>query len=126
MASSAYLQRRGTPTTLADLKRHDIIRLAGGALDWTFAQSERVALPSRYVTNSVDCAIGYAAQGGGLAMLLAYQAADAVATGQLKIVLQALEWPALPIQFVYPSSRLLSSKVRAFIDLALATRRWEF
>ena len=41
-------------------------------------------------------------------------------------MLQALERPALPMQFVYPASRLLSSKVRAFIDLALATRRWEF
>ena len=39
---------------------------------------------------------------------------------------QEFERPALPIQFVYPASRLLSAKVRTFVDLALATCRWEF
>jgi len=63
---------------------------------------------------------------GGRVALLAYQSADAVAAGALRIVLSDLERPALPIQFVYPTSRLLSSKVRAFIDLALATKKWEF
>jgi DNA-binding transcriptional LysR family regulator len=121
-----YLTEHGTPKTLADLKAHDIVRFTGGAIDWSFAGGERVELPARYVTNSVDSAIDYVLRNGGLASLLAYQAADAVAAGALRIVLSDFERPALPIQFVYPTSRLLSSKVRAFIDLALATRRWEF
>jgi DNA-binding transcriptional LysR family regulator len=83
-------------------------------------------LPARYITNSVGCAIDYVMRNGGLVSLLAYQSADAVASGALRIVLSDFERPELPIQFVYPTSRLLSSKVRAFIDLALATRRWEF
>ena len=121
-----YLAERGTPKTLADLKTHDIVRFIGGALDWSFAGDERIELPARYFTNSVDSAIDYVLRNGGLVSLLAYQAADAVAADQLRIVLGDLERPALPIQFVYPTSRLLSSKVRAFIDLALATRKWEF
>lgn len=126
VGSPGYLAERGTPNTLADLKMHDVVRFVGGALDWSFACGERVELPARYLTNSVDCAIDYALRGGGLVMLLAYQAADAVADGRLRVVLSEFERPALPIQFVYPTSRLLSSNVRAFIDLALATRRWEF
>jgi DNA-binding transcriptional LysR family regulator len=131
VASPRYLAERGTPETPNDLDGHDIIRFAGagGAVDWRFVRDgteQRVMLPSRYLTNSADSAIWYAAQGGGLAMVLAYQAADAVAAGTLAIVLQPFERPALPVQFVYPTSRLLSSKVRAFIDLALETRRWEF
>jgi DNA-binding transcriptional LysR family regulator len=126
VGSPDYLVERGTPATLADLKRHDVVRFVGGALDWSFAGGERVELPARYFTNSVDCAIDYVVRGGGLVMLLAYQAADAVAEGRLSVVLSDFERPALPIQFVYPTSRLLSSKVRAFIDLALQTRRWEF
>jgi len=126
VAAPGYLAERGTPKTLADLKAHDIVRFTGGALDWSFAGGERLELPARYFTNSADCAIDYVVRGGGLAMLLAYQAADAVAEGRLRVVLSDYERPALPIQFVYPTSRLLSSKVRAFIDLALATRRWEF
>ena len=121
-----YLAARGTPKTLADLKAHDIVRFIGGAVDWSFAGGERVELPARYFTNSVDSAIDYVVRNGGLVSLLAYQAADAVASGALRIVLGDLERPPLPIQFVYPTSRLLSSKVRAFIDLALATRQWEF
>jgi len=126
VGSPEYLAERGTPKALAELKAHDIVRLTGGALDWSFAGAEHVELPARYITNSVDCAIDYVIRNGGLASLLAYQAADAVASGALRIVLSDFERPALPIQFVYPTSRLLSSKVRAFIDLALATRRWEF
>lgn len=126
VGSPAYLAARGTPKTLADLRGHDIVRFVGGAVDWSFAGGERVELPARYVTNSVGCAIDYIVRNGGLASLLAYQAADAIAAGELRVVLSDHERPPLPIQFVYPSSRLLSSKVRAFIDLALATRRWEF
>jgi DNA-binding transcriptional LysR family regulator len=37
-------------------------------------------------------------------------------------VLAAFEPAPVPIQIVYPHSRLLSSNVRAFIDLALAAR----
>jgi DNA-binding transcriptional LysR family regulator len=59
-------------------------------------------------------------------MVLAYQAADAIKDGRLQVVLAEFERPALPIQLVYPASRLLSAKVRTFVDLALATRRWEF
>ena len=34
--------------------------------------------------------------------------------------------PALPIHIVYPTSRLLSAKVRAFIDLVTETANWHF
>jgi DNA-binding transcriptional LysR family regulator len=126
VGAPTYLAARGTPKTLADLKTHDIVRFVGGALDWSFAGGERVELAARYVTNSVGCAIDYIVRNGGLASLLAYQATEAIAAGELRVVLSDFERTPLPIQFVYPTSRLLSSKVRAFIDLALATRRWEF
>jgi DNA-binding transcriptional LysR family regulator len=56
--------------------------------------------------------------------VLAYQAAAALKRGRLKIVLQQFERPALPIHIVYPTSRLLSAKVRAFIDLVVETADW--
>ena len=58
--------------------------------------------------------------------VLAYQAADAIKRGGLKIVLEKFEQPALPIHIVYPTSRLLSAKVRAFIDLVAETADWHF
>jgi len=131
VAAPSYLARRSKPREPADLRHHDLIRFSGsgGAIDWGFLRDGvevRVTQPSRFVSNSADSAIWYAAQGGGLAMVLAYQAAEAIARGELKIVLADYERPPLPIQFVYPASRLLSSKVRTFIDLAVETRRWNF
>jgi len=78
------------------------------------------------LTNSADAAVQYAEAGGGLTRVLAYQAADAIRRGRLKIVLHQFELPALPINIVYPTSRLLSAKVRTFIDLVIETSDWNF
>jgi DNA-binding transcriptional LysR family regulator len=80
----------------------------------------------RFITNSADAAILYAEQGGGLTRVLAYQAAEAIAGGRLKIVLQEFEQAPLPIHIVYPTSRLLSAKVRTFVDLVIEVSDWKF
>jgi DNA-binding transcriptional LysR family regulator len=80
----------------------------------------------RLTTNSSDAAIQYAEAGGGLTRVLAYQAAASLKAGRLKIVLAAFEQPALPIHIVYPTSRLLSAKVRTFIDLVTEITDWHF
>jgi DNA-binding transcriptional LysR family regulator len=80
----------------------------------------------RFTTNVADAAIQYAVQGGGLTRVLAYQAADAIKAGRLRVVLAKFEPPPLPIHIVYPTSRLLSAKVRAFIDLVTEISDWHF
>ena len=35
-------------------------------------------------------------------------------------------YTSLPIQIVYPTTRLLSAKVRCFIELTIATCKWSF
>ncbi len=89
-------------------------------------QPLRVPVSARYVTNSADAAIGHAERHGGLTQVLAYQVQDAVAAGRLRIVLESYEPPALPIHVLHPSTRLLSAKVRAFIDLLITTCDWRF
>ena len=49
-------------------------------------------------------------------MVLAYQVDAAVRARRLEVVLAAFEPPPRPIQIVYPTTRLLSAKVRAFVD----------
>ena len=44
----------------------------------------------------------------------------------LEIILEKFEQPPLPIHIVYPTSRLLSAKVRAFIDLVTEISDWHF
>src|ERR1700761_2079988 len=128
MASEAYLKRRGEPKTPQDVSSHDTIQF-GAMPDWRFIEDGReirMVPTSRFTTNSFDAAIEYAEQGGGLTRMMAYQAADALKRGRLKIVLAKFEEPPVPIHIVYPTSRLLSAKVRAFIDLVTETDAWHF
>jgi DNA-binding transcriptional LysR family regulator len=131
VASPAYLKVRGEPKTPSAIASHDTIQFGStaGAADWRFLEAGkevRAAYTPRFSTNSSDAAVQYAVEGGGLTRVLAYQAADAVKAGRLKLVLEKFELPALPIHIVYPTSRLLSAKVRAFIDLVTETADWRF
>ncbi len=85
-----------------------------------------VQVRPRLVTNSADAAIWHASQGGGLTLALSYQVADQVREGRLSVVLQDFEPQPYPVQIVYPTSRLLSLKVRAFLEQAVATQDWNF
>jgi len=131
VGSADYLRRRGQPDRPQAVVAHDTIQFGGPAAapDWRFVEDGRevrIACVPRLVTNSADAAIQYAEQGGGLTRVLAYQAAEAVNAGRLRIVLEAFEQPALPIHIVYPTSRLLSAKVRTFIDLVGEISDWQF
>ncbi|MGH6716604.1 MAG: LysR family transcriptional regulator [Bradyrhizobium sp.] len=130
VASPAYLRSRGEPKTPEALTSHQTILFgATAAADWRFLKDGgelRVGVTPRFATNSADAAIQYAAVGGGLTRVLAYQAAEAIRRGRLRIVLAKFEQPILPIHIVYPTSRLLSAKVRAFIDLVVETADWRF
>jgi DNA-binding transcriptional LysR family regulator len=131
VASKDYLARRGEPTVPAAITSHDTIAFGAttAAPEWRFVESGRdirVVCTPRFTTNSADAAIWHAEQGGGLTRVLAYQAAEAVGNGRLKIVLADFEQPPLPIHIVYPTSRLLSAKVRTFIDLVTEIADWNF
>ena len=127
VASPAYLKAHGEPKTPEAVASHQIIRFGAG--EWRFVRDGRdleIAVTPRLATNNADAAIQCAEAGGGLTRVMAYQATAAVKRGRLKIVLQSFEQPPLPIHMVYPTSRLLSAKVRAFIDLVVETADWKF
>jgi DNA-binding transcriptional LysR family regulator len=131
VASPNYLARHKKVRVPGDVARHDAIQFTGihPFPEWRFVEDGRemnVALNPTFVTNSADAAIGHAERGGGLTMVLAYQIVDAVRAGKLRVVLSEFEPPTLPIQVVYPTTRLLSAKVRSFVDLTVATCDWQF
>jgi len=131
VASPGYLKSRGEPKRPQDIAAHDTIQFgsSGGQAEWRFVEGGnelRMDHAPRLVTNTADAAIRYAEAGGGLTRVLAYQAAEAIKRGRLKIVLAKFEQPVLPIHIVYPTSRLLSAKVRTFIDLVVEISDWHF
>lgn len=85
---------------------HDVIHLTAlGA-----APKGRVV----FVTNSPDAAIGHAERGGGATHAFSYQVADALERGRLAVL---GEQAPVPIHLVYPSARLPSAALRAFLEL---------
>jgi DNA-binding transcriptional LysR family regulator len=131
VASQDYLARRGEPKTPAEIPSHDTIQFGviTAAPEWRFIEAGaeiRVICTPRFTTNSADAAIWHAEQGGGLTRVLAYQAAEAIGKARLKVVLADFEQPPLPIHIVYPTSRLLSAKVRTFVDLVAEIADWNF
>lgn len=131
VAAPGYLASVGALADPAQLSGHRLISLTAltHPRNWRFGGPDREMefdLTPSYVTNSADAAIWHASQGGGLTMALSYQVIDHIRSGALCVVLEEFEPPPLPIQFVYASSRLLSLKVRAFVDMAVETCDWKF
>jgi len=98
----ALPERHGEPKTPEAIASHQTIQFGASAVtgEWRFVADGgdfRVNVTPRLATNSATPAIQYAEQGGGLTRVLAYQAADAIKRGRLKIVLASFEQPALPI-----------------------------
>jgi len=129
VASPTYLARNGEPKDPRELGAHKIIQFTGlgGSNDWRFMRGDRdqrTTIVPRYLTNSADAAICHARLDGGLAMVFAYQVAEELRERRLKIVLRDFEPPPHPIQLVYPAARLLSAKVRAFVDMAVERTDW--
>jgi len=131
VGSPRYLAARKRPRSPIDLRSHAIVhfRALSPSPEWRFfrnGREVRVSLAPRLSTNSADAAIAHAERDGGLTMVLGYQVIDAVKAGRLEVVLPGFEPSPLPIQIVYPGTRLVSANVRAFVDLTLATRHWRF
>jgi DNA-binding transcriptional LysR family regulator len=131
VASHDYLKRRGEPNSPGAVASHDTIQFGAmtAAPDWRFVEDGReirVTPHPRFSTNSADAALQYAEAGGGLTRVLAYQAAESLKARRLQIVLAPFEQPAMPIHVVYPTTRLLSAKVRTFIDLVTEVADWKF
>lgn len=123
-ASPDYLRRAGRPRRPADLADHRCVVFTGLSPDgtWQFAgKPSRVPVRATLRANQVDVALEACLDGVGCGQFLCYQADAAVRAGKLRTILDEFAPAPLPIQVVYPQTRLLSPNVRAFVDLA--TRR---
>jgi DNA-binding transcriptional LysR family regulator len=120
-ASPEYLRRTGIPETPADLRQHRCVGFIGlsRGQEWEFKQGRRplrVPVDGPLVANHGDIALDACRRGLGCGIFLHYQVRDALAAGHLRLLLDAYEPPPLPINVVYPHSRLLPLRVRVFLD----------
>jgi len=122
VASPAYLKRRGTPRTPADLTHHEaLLGTLRGNTEWQFAGARRGAPPrlnGRLRADDVETRLRAAREGRGIAQLLSYQVADELAAGKLVRLLQAWERPPLPVHLVTKGRAHRAPKIDAFLDFA--------
>lgn len=123
VASPAYLAEHGSPKTASDLKKHAIIAFTGHMpnLEWTYVSKgrvSRIALQPRIEINDGLAAVEAAEAGEGITIAMSYMVAKQIHEGSLVPVLLSQCPPRVPVHLVYPESRIVAPKVRAFIDYA--------
>ncbi|MDT8343461.1 MAG: LysR family transcriptional regulator [Thermohalobaculum sp.] len=123
VASPDYLARRGTPGAPADLRHHAVIAFTGlmPSREWRFDTGRGpsgVALDPTVEINDALAAIEAAEAGHGITIALSYMVDDRIRDGRLVAVLDALAPPPRPVHLVYPQTRIVAPKLRAFIDFA--------
>jgi DNA-binding transcriptional LysR family regulator len=126
-AAPGYLKRAGVARSPDQLSSHRCVLFTGLApnSEWSFGGTppRRVQVRPALRTNQFDVAIDACLRGLGCGQFLCYQVDHLVAAGKLRRLMTDFEPAAVPIQIVYPHARLLSSNVRAFVDLAVARLR---
>jgi DNA-binding transcriptional LysR family regulator len=120
-ASPAYLARRGTPAVPSDVSDHDCLNFAFEQLrhHWPVHWGDEllnVPISSRMVSNSSAVLRQAALAGMGIMLRSSFMLENDLESGRLVQLLQGHHLGELSVMMVYPSRRLLSAKVRSFVD----------
>ncbi|MEX3949875.1 LysR family transcriptional regulator [Paraburkholderia sp. EG287B] len=126
VASPAYLERAGRPSTLGDLNGHSLLMYSGINFSGSLAVKGRdgeEAVRFRAVMRSENETMLHLAalEGMGLVFLPAWITQSDISKGELEHVMHDEIKFAITLHAVYPSRKYLSAKVRTFIDF-LASR----
>ncbi|AWH36125.1 LysR family transcriptional regulator [Stenotrophomonas sp. ZAC14D1_NAIMI4_6] len=122
-ASPAYLRRRGTPRTPADLAGHDCLsHLAWrGGHGWQLANGEQVDWEARLSSNDGYALREAAVAGAGLILQPTALLAADIAAGRLKPLLRDYVPAPRPMHLIYLPDRRPRPRLQCFIDFVMAT-----
>lgn len=124
-AAPGYLKTRGVPRAPDDLLRHACfgVSLMPWGDEWHLfsgkdghKREHRIAAGGVLRSNSADILRTAALSGLGIALLPSWAVGDDLRSGALTRILPGCEPPPSEVYAVYPSNRLMSAKVRAFVD----------
>lgn len=120
-AAPAYFARHGKPRHPEELSTANLVMSSGSQSlnNWQFVSTGKVLnyrFDPRLVVTANKAAINVACLGWGITRVLSYQVAGKVESGELEVVLQDFEPPALPIHVVYQKGSRVPAKIRTFVD----------
>lgn len=118
VAAPAYLQRRGTPASIADLRAHDFIRYirSGRPLSVTFADGTEIMPDGRFDTDDGGAIRHAALAGAGIAHLMQFAVKEDLNAGRLLRVLPEMPLPTMPVHIVHAFGRQLPVRARLFVE----------
>ena len=134
VAAPAYLARAGTPSSPAELARHEalIYSTVQGDDRWHFTggegRTESVDVRGPLRSNNLSALLAATLAGMGLAMLPRYVAQASLHSGEVLPLLEQWALPAQEMHAVYPSPRWVPAKVSGFVNWLqeqFAARWWE-
>jgi len=120
-AAPAYLARRGTPRTLADLAGHDCLVIKERDHPFgvwrlrTGAQQQLAKVTGPLSTNHGEIAVQWAVDGRGIVLRSLWDVAPLLQSGALVQVLPAYDQQA-DVWAVYPARLTTSAKVRVCVE----------
>ena len=117
VASRAYLEKRGTPSSPDDLKEHDclIYTLLSTGTNWRFKDTD-VPISGRLRVNSPEAIREYVNAGLGIAQGPQWLYEEGLKNGNLQLLLRDYAAPPVPVQVVYLADRLLPRRAIVFMD----------
>ncbi|MEN8182796.1 MAG: LysR family transcriptional regulator [Myxococcota bacterium] len=115
-ASQAYLEKDGTPLEPEDLLQHSCLGYGPPPEVWNFSNGRQVPTRGRFNADNGDALRQGALAGHGIVYLPTFLVGGDVRAGRLVPILTKHVDLVAGIYAVYPESRHLSPKVRAFID----------
>ena len=109
------------PSHPKELTDHKLIKsmALGAANEWPYREDSKIKnikVNSQIKMNTNDAVIELALKGWGISNLLSYQVAPYLAKNQLKIILSSFELPAVPVHIIHQEGRIVSARVRSFVD----------
>ena len=122
VASPAYLKRHAAPQTPAEVAQHAclIYSTVQGDERWHFSGADgatrSVPVKGPLRSNNLSALLAATRAGMGLAALPWYVAHESVKQGAVQVLLPAWSLPAQEIHAVFPSPRMVPSKVSGFVD----------
>lgn len=122
VAAPQYLAERGEPQQPQDLIHHDalIYSTVQGDARWMLTgadgQVHSIVVSGPLRSNNLSALLSAVRSGMGLAALPRYVAEESIRTGAVQLVLKSWSLPSQEIHAVFPSPRLLPTKVQTFIE----------
>jgi LysR family transcriptional regulator for bpeEF and oprC len=122
-ASPEYLRRHGMPKTPDDLADHQCLAYAipqtGRYREWEFAKTGKrlsTAVSGPLNINNGEALVEMAIAGSGIVTVASFIAAEALAAGSLRVVLQDYMAEGPTVSLMYMPTRYMSARVRALIE----------